>query len=91
MMLIEWSPKSLQDLDRIFAYIAQRSERSALNIIDQIERSTLPVAQFPYMFRSGRIEGTREIVAHPNYIVIYRVLNDRVRVVGVVHSAQEYP
>lgn len=33
---------------------------------------------------------TREIVAHPNYIVVYRVLPDRIQVVEVLHSRQQY-
>ena len=43
------------------------------------------------MFRMGRVEGTREIVARPNYIVVYRVLADMTLVSGVVHARQQYP
>lgn len=43
------------------------------------------------MFRVGRVAGTREIVAHPNYIVVYRVLSDHIDVVAVLHSRQQYP
>jgi len=37
------------------------------------------------------VAGTREAVVHPNYILIYRVLDDRVEVVNVVHARQQYP
>jgi plasmid stabilization system protein ParE len=43
------------------------------------------------MFRTGRLPGTREIVAHPNYIVVYRVLIDRIVVEAVIHARQKYP
>lgn len=43
------------------------------------------------MGRIGRAPGTREIIAHPNYIVIYRVLPGVVEVLDVVHAGQEYP
>ena len=33
---------------------------------------------------------TREIVVHPNYLVVYRV-TDRIEIVTVLHARQEYP
>ena len=47
--------------------------------------------EFPNGFRPGRIGGTREIVAHPNYIIVYRVQTDRIDIVSVLHARQEYP
>jgi plasmid stabilization system protein ParE len=37
------------------------------------------------------VEGTREAVVHPNYIIVYRVTTDAVEIVSVVHARQEYP
>ena len=56
-----------------------------------IETAILPFAEHPYLFRLGRVSGTRELVAHPNYVVVYRVLADRVEIVNVVHARQQYP
>lgn len=38
------------------------------------------------MGRIGRAPGTREIIAHPNYIVICRVLTGVIEVLDVVHA-----
>ena len=35
--------------------------------------------------------GTREAVIHPNYILIYRVTEDAVEIIRLVHSRQHYP
>jgi plasmid stabilization system protein ParE len=43
------------------------------------------------LFRSGREPGTREVVAHPNYILVYRVMDDWIEVVNVIHARQRYP
>lgn len=43
------------------------------------------------MYRSGRREGTRELVVHPNYIVVYVVREDAVEIVSVLHTRREYP
>ncbi|WP_144018028.1 type II toxin-antitoxin system RelE/ParE family toxin, partial [Pseudomonas amygdali] len=50
-----------------------------------------PVAEHPYLYRSGRAPGTRELVAHPNYVLVYRVTLKRIEVVNVIHARQEYP
>ncbi|MHB1737256.1 MAG: type II toxin-antitoxin system RelE/ParE family toxin [Acidithiobacillus sp.] len=35
--------------------------------------------------------GLREIVAHPNYIVLYRVTATCIEIVNVVHARREFP
>ncbi|MFA5663199.1 type II toxin-antitoxin system RelE/ParE family toxin [Castellaniella sp.] len=37
------------------------------------------------------LSGTREIVAHPNYIIVYEVRVDHIEVMAVLHTRQEYP
>ena len=47
---------------------------------------------FPNRGRSGRIEGTRELV-FPSlpYIAVYRLRNESVEVVRIYHAAQDWP
>ncbi|EPX8660772.1 type II toxin-antitoxin system RelE/ParE family toxin, partial [Shigella sonnei] len=35
--------------------------------------------------------GLREIVTHPNYIILYRVTASSIEVVNIVHSRRQYP
>jgi len=37
------------------------------------------------------VPGTREIIAHPSYRVFYRVAEDHIEVVAVVHVRRKYP
>jgi len=46
----------------------------------RIESAVLPLAEQPYLYRAGRGAGTRELVAHPNYTVIYRVAGNHVAI-----------
>ena len=73
------------------AYIARHNPAAAVALHERIESAVVPLSEHPYLFRSGRVPGTREIVAHPNYMVVYRVLVDCVEVVSVMHAAREYP
>jgi toxin ParE1/3/4 len=91
MLPIEWAPEAVVELEEIVAYIARDSARAAEAMRLRIEASILPAAEHPYMFRPGRVEGTREVVAHPNYLVVYRVLSERIRVVTVIHARRQYP
>ncbi|ANN80840.1 type II toxin-antitoxin system RelE/ParE family toxin [Bordetella flabilis] len=91
MLPIFWSAPALDDLDRITDHIAEFDVYAAITIHELIESAVHPVADHPYIFKRGRVPGTREIVAHPNYIVIYRVQADYVEVLSVLHARQEYP
>ncbi|MBN1086968.1 type II toxin-antitoxin system RelE/ParE family toxin [Erwinia aphidicola] len=91
MLPIKWTDEAKRDLYALIAFIAEENPYTAESLLQQLQESILPVAEHPYMFRAGRVPGTREIVAHPNYILIYKVLNDAILVLGVLHSRREYP
>lgn len=91
MLPIKWTDEAKTDLYTLIAFIAEENPYAAESLLEQREESILPTAEHPYMFRAGRVPGTREIVAHPNYILIYQMLNDAILVLSVVHSRCEYP
>ncbi|WP_114149036.1 type II toxin-antitoxin system RelE/ParE family toxin [Pararhizobium haloflavum] len=37
------------------------------------------------------VKGTREIIPHRSYRVVYEVRDDRVQVTAVVHTARQWP
>lgn len=91
MLSVVWRKQAKLELLEIIRYIAKESPQSARGLKERLESSVLPLSDHPYLYRHGRIPGTREIVAHPNYIVIYRITADRIEVVNVLHARQEYP
>lgn len=91
MLPIQWRPQARKSLKKIVLYIAERNFPAALAMRQRIEDSVLPLSEHPYLFKPGRVPGTREIVTHPKYIVIYRVKVDCIEVVDVVHSSQQFP
>jgi toxin ParE1/3/4 len=60
-------------------------------MFEDIEKAVIPASVTPFLFRAGREPGTREIVAHPNYIVVNRVMDDWIEIVNVIHARQRYP
>ncbi|SAK73251.1 translation repressor RelE [Caballeronia temeraria] len=91
MLSIRWTVEALEDFDQLTDCIAELSPRAAMTMFEVIEKAVIPVAVTPFLFRSGREPGTREIVAHPNYIVVYRVMDNWIEVVNVIHARQRYP
>ncbi|GHU20900.1 plasmid stabilization protein ParE [Betaproteobacteria bacterium] len=92
MLPVVWHPDAERDLLEIVAFIAEHDYRAAERMGRLIYESAEPLAEHPYMCKaSERKPGWREIVVHPNYLVFYRVLSDRVQVDMVAHSRQQYP
>lgn len=91
MLAIVWTDEARSDLLGIVRYVAERNPQAAIRLGRTIEESTWPLPEHPYLFRPGRVPGTREIVAHRNYIVVYRVELTSIEVLRVLHVRQEYP
>jgi len=86
-----WTEVALGDLDTIITYIAEHNLDAALQLQLAIEACAERLPEHPYMYRPGKVAGTREAVVHPNYLLIYEVHVDTVEIMRVVHSRQEYP
>jgi toxin ParE1/3/4 len=91
MLPIVWLPAARRNLAAIIGFIAQENPTAARRMKSLIEDAVLPLAEHPYLFRAGRVAGTREVVAHPNYVVVYRVTGTVVLVLRVLHARQQYP
>ena len=91
MLPIRWRAAALDDLERLIAEIARFNLSAAEDMRDRIESVILPLSNYPYLYRAGRVPGTRELVAHPNYIVIYKVELECIEIVSILHARQRYP
>jgi len=58
----------------------------------RLRSCVLPLSAHPYLYPiSERVPGLREIVAHPNYIILYRVTATSVEIINVVHARRQFP
>ena len=89
-MRIRWRPLAEADRDGIIDHIAQDNVQAALELGDMIERRVTQLVE-PRLYRSGRVRSTREIVVHPNYVVVYRIKRDEIEIVRVLHTARQWP
>lgn len=91
MLPAVWRKSARAGLLEIIRYIANEDPQAARQLKERLEPAVLPLSEHPYLYRPGRVPGTREIVVHPNYLVIYRIAAEHIEVVSVLHARQEYP
>ena len=92
MLPIIWKMDARADLAAVVRYIALNNPLAARALRQRLQDAVLPVSEHPYLYRqSDRVPGCREIVAHPNYVVVYRVERDCIHVLRVLHARQQYP
>ena len=68
------------------------SPAAAARVAAVLVDSTAHLEQFPLSGRSGRIEGTRELVI-PGlpYIIPYRLAGDEIQILSVIHTSRKWP
>lgn len=91
-MKIVWTEPARQDLREIFEYIANENPNAARRLLGEIKEQALILIDHPQMGRSGRVEGTRELVlSGTNYILPYRVKGNQIQILAVFHGARKWP
>ena len=91
MPRVHWLDSALADLETILSHIAEHNAQAAYSLYQDIERMTAALPDRPFLYRRGRVSGTRELVIHPNYYVVYRRVSSEIQILRVMHSRQQYP
>ena len=81
----------MEDREAIFNYIAPENFKAAVALDELLEQKAALVGAHPEAGRVGRVRGTRELVAHPHYVLIYDLEPRRVRILRVLHTARQWP
>ena len=90
-MNLVWTREALSDRIDIREYIAQDNLAAALTLDELFSEKACWLLDHPQIGRSGRLEGTRELVVHPSYVMIYDITPDSVRVLRILHGARQWP
>ncbi|WP_338487229.1 type II toxin-antitoxin system RelE/ParE family toxin [Pseudomonas trivialis] len=91
MLALVWLDEAIADLIDIVTFIAAENPGAARRLKARLEVAPLPLTEHPYLYPGGRVPGTREVVVHPNYVLVYRITLERIEIVNVLHSRQKYP
>lgn len=88
---LEWKASAVADLMAIVDYISDDNPDAALALMDEIQGKVEQLPAHPKRCRPGRVNGTRELVVRPNYIVVYTETPAVVTILRVLHAAQMWP
>lgn len=86
-----WTSEAEQDRDSIYDYIESTQPAAALTLDERFAEKAKQLIDNPKLGRTGRVPGTRELVVHRNYLLIYDIAHDQVRVLRVLHAARKWP
>ena len=90
-MKVRWAPDAEQDRDSIWEYIAADNPKAAARIDALFDDGALLLADFPLAGHIGRAPGTRELIPHENYRLVYEIGSDTVWILALIHTAREWP
>ena len=91
-MRIVWQDRAESDLDGIAEHIMETDPSAALRVVSAIRDAARMLAEHPGIGRTGRVEGTRELVI-PGlpYILPYQVEDRVIRILAVMHTSRKWP
>ena len=89
-MKIRWTAEATDNLEHIRRHIEEDNPEAAVRIVRAIFYHIKTLSVFPNRGRTGRKEGTRELVLSPlPYLVVYRVWVDSIQILYIRHGAQQ--
>jgi toxin ParE1/3/4 len=86
---LRWTNRALGRLDSIAAYIAKDDPVRATSFTQEL-RKKVEILKSQQIGTAWKVFGTKQYVLHPNYIAIYKVKNDEVQILTILHSAQNF-
>ena len=90
-MKVIWATAAEQDRADIIEFISQDNPIASI-VMDQLfAEVALRLEQHPLLGTPGRISGTRELIPHANYRLIYEVQDNQIRILALVHTARLWP
>lgn len=91
MIELVWTPEAIQDREDIYNYIELENPLAALTLDELFSDKAALLVDHPDSVRPGRTSGTRELVVHTRYMLVYEIVGKQVRMLNVVHTARHWP
>ena len=90
-MRVVWAPEALQDRADVWDYIAADNPGAAARMDALFGDAAARLAEHPKLGRPGKIPGTRELIPHESYRLVYEISGETVWMLALVHTARQWP
>jgi addiction module RelE/StbE family toxin len=86
-----WTLEARQDRRDTREHIAKENPTAALALDAMFTQKARNLLTHPALGRPGRMAGTRELIVHRNYFLVYDVSEQAVRILRVLHARRQWP
>ena len=90
-MNVFWTPEAEQDRLDLWDSIAADKPSAALKMDELFSDCAARLAEHPLIGRPGKIPGTRELIPHKSYRLVYEVTQEAVWILALVRTARQWP
>ena len=90
-MRVVWTPEAYQDRIDVWDFIAADNPLAAARMDEIFSDAAAKLAEHPMLGRSGEIPGTRELISHESYRLVYEIDGETVWILALVHTARQWP
>ena len=91
MTALLWTPEAIDDREQIYSYIEADKPLAALALDELFDEQAALLIAHPYIGKPGRVAGTRELVVHKSYLLVYDLHEGALRILRLLHVARQWP
>jgi addiction module RelE/StbE family toxin len=88
---VVWTLNAQQDREEIWDYIAADNPLAAVRMDELFSNAAARLAQHPMLGRQGKIAGTRELIPHESYCLVYEIEGETAWILTLIHTARQWP
>ncbi|MCE6977842.1 type II toxin-antitoxin system RelE/ParE family toxin [Pseudomonas frederiksbergensis] len=90
-MKIIWTLTAAQDRADIWDYLHAVNPQAAIDMDNRFKNAIARIAQYPESGPVGIIAGTRELIPHQSYRVVYELGSDAIWILALAHTSRQWP
>ena len=90
-MRVIWTPEAEQDRVDIWNYVSEDKPGAAVQLDTLFSDAANSLAALPALGRPGKIPGTRELLPHQHYRLVYEIARETIWILALVHTARQWP
>ena len=90
-MRVVWTPEAQQDRLNVWNYIAADNPSAAVKMDALFSVTAARLIEYPELGKPGKIPGTRDLIPHENYRLVYEIDGDTIWILTLVHTARQWP
>lgn len=90
-MKVVWTPEAQQDRMDIWDYLVTENPQAAIAMDERFSEAAARLATHPMLGHQGKISGTRELIPHEHYRLVYEIEDDAAWILALAHTARLWP